>query len=283
MKWMHHGLAPLLLVLFCASLATARPRTTPPGSFLQYGVKTSSQLADQLLREPVVGRRYQIHFGLKPSELAEYFRKNLHYSVLKKPLRITVYGIDKKGRSIGKTRIVPAGTPVFVTSTGIPLLKAACGNPFREKLPVIVEPKEQEPKAKAPAAIEPPPEDIVTKVLGEQQPEISPSPVESLPEVFAEALPFEEVPSPVAPETPTLVAEVPPSAPTTVLPPLVRERSFGLLPLLPILGISLGGGGGGGDKEPIPEPGSLTALAGGVTLLGFRMFYNHRRGKKLKN
>ena len=298
MKRVLCGLIVFLVVVAVAPASASGGKRTPPGSFLKYRVAGLGQLCDQVSREKSVSQLYGRHFKMPPSAVVRYFREHLRLAKLSRPMRVAVYGVTKAGRITVKYRMLSKGTSVFVTENGKVVLKGMCGNPLRARLPVLVGPigKEDQPKpakakGKPKAAISAPKttrevaqlpeikgeatpsdEEIVTKTLGAPGPEIAPAPTDILPaEPALGEVAATPVPSPLEAETPTYVALVPPgSQPVNVMPPLVRERSFGFLPFLPLIGLGVGvsgGGGGGTEKPPVPEPSTCVALSAGLATL----------------
>ena len=297
MKRVRYSLIVSLVVLAAATVSASGAKRTPSGAFLKYRVASVGQLCDQISREKSVAQIYGKHFKMSPSAVVQYFREHLHLAKLSRPLKVAVYGVTPAGRIFVKQRTLYKGTAVFITENGKVVLKGMCGNPLRARLPVVVGeigkeaqatpakangnrkgaislPKStqemaQLPEIKGEAA--PVGEEIVTKTLGAPG-EIAPAPTEILPtEPALVEMATAPVPSPLEADMPTYVSQVPPgSEPVNVMPPLVRDRSFGFLPFLPLIGLGLGagGGGGGGTENPrVPEPSTCLALSAGLATL----------------
>ena len=286
----------LLAVLAAATVSASSAKRTTSGAFLKYRIASVGQLCDQVSREKSVAQLYGKHFRMSPSAVVEYFREHLHLAKLSRPMQFAVYGVTPAGRIFVKHRTLSKGTAVFITETGKVVLRGMCGNPLRARLPVIVgaidkeaQPRPAKASGKRKAAISipkstqemaqlpeikgeaaPAGEEIVTKTLGAPG-EIAPAPIEILPtEPALVEMATAPVPSPFEADMPSYVSQVPPgSEPVNVMPPLVRDRSLGFLPFLPLIGLGLGGGGGGGDIEnpPVPEPSTCVALSAGLATL----------------
>ncbi|MEJ5297457.1 MAG: PEP-CTERM sorting domain-containing protein [Armatimonadota bacterium] len=254
------GLAVLL-----ASLPASAERT-PPGSFLRDRVDSAQALSAQVKSVNYVGQRYANFYGLKADEVARRFAA-LEYRHLQNDLRTRVWFVGKGNRILSEVRTFKAGTPMFFTKTGQPVLDGRCGNPLRADLPQAVaqQPAPQTtsvPEAQVAAqggsgeaaevalteALPVQPEPVITQVLAQPAEIIVPP---------SEVLITETV---VPTVTEAMVAPAVESIPAAAA---AGGSSLGPLGLLAIPVIAIAAGGGG-NSYVIPEPGSLIALGSGL-------------------
>lgn len=120
------------MALLSAPAALAKEKT-PPGSFLEYRVRTVGELVDQVSKYPTVKARYARHFGIRPQEVAGFLSDGLRLVSLKSPEKVRSWYIGKSGDAYSKTKLLPKGTQVFVAKDGKPLLSWSCGNPLRDR------------------------------------------------------------------------------------------------------------------------------------------------------
>lgn len=308
------GTALLVLIIMAACVPSdaiaAGNQQTRPGSFLRHRADSAKALADQVSSKSIVGRRYAQHFNTSPESLKRYFQENLQLITLKRPMETTVYYLSKNGGIGQSKRLLPAGTRVFATKNGEPLLEWRCGNPLTKRLPVTVakakpakstaaKPSGGGAETAAPEVTEPETEpvemaealDVVetpeVQVAAAQPMEIGQIPATTIAIPATETLPTTVMPSIVATVEPALEAAV--AVPTTTVPPTVVASSGGGFPW--IIPLVLGGGAqlfrdaGGGDNppppvpepEPVPEPGAISVFSGGLAT--FALAYRMRRKK----
>jgi hypothetical protein len=86
--------------------------------------------------DPSLSARYARHFGSTNYGVSEYFGKRLTLIRLRKPATTYVYYYNSSGNVARGRRVMPAGTLVFATESGEPVLDWRCGNPLRPNLPV---------------------------------------------------------------------------------------------------------------------------------------------------
>ncbi len=251
------GLAVLL-----ASVPALAERT-PPGSFLRDRVDSAQALSAQVRNVSYVGQRYASFYGLKADEVARRFAA-LEYRHLQNDLRTRVWFVGKGNRILSEMRTFKAGTPMFFTKTGQPVLDGRCGNPLRQDLPQAVA---QQP---APQTTSVPEARVTAQAAGEEAAEV----------VLTEALPVQPEPvitqvlaqpaEIIVPPTEVLITEtVVPTVTEAVVTPAVQSipaaaagGSLNPLGLLLVPAIALAAGGG--SSYVIPEPGSLIALGSGL-------------------
>lgn len=259
------AIAAGLAVLLAAVPASAE--RTPPGSFLRDRVDSPQALSAQVKNVGYVGQRYASFYGLKVDEVARRFAA-LEYRHLRNDLRTRVWFVGKGNRIISEMRTFKAGTPMFFTKTGQPVLDGRCGNPVRSDLPQAVA---QQP---APQVTSVPEMQVTAQGAGAEAAEVA----------LTEALPLQPEPvitqvlaqpaEIIVPPAEVLISEtVVPTVTEAVVAPAVQSlpaaaaggASLGPLGLLaiPVIAIAAGGGGGGGTAI-IPEPGSLIALGSGL-------------------
>lgn len=253
--------AAVVLVSAAVSLYGAvDPELARRGAFLNQKVDSVSALVKQVSSDPVVAQRYARHFGTTTEQIKSYFANNLRAVTLKKATKVTVYFINPSGKTYTTKRLLPAGTRVFATKDGQPLLEWRCGNPLTRSLAMAAEP----PKATTPTPVvavtptvsEPP----TTQVAGVEQTATLtelPPPAASIPpaELIIEQAPVvEAVPTAVSPAD---VVSVPVTE--AIVPPL-PIAGLGLL-LLPALVVA----SNGSNPPIIPEPGTLLAMGMFIT------------------
>lgn len=263
---LRRGLVLLTAIAAVSLVLTATPgfaERTPPGSFLRDRVTSPQALSSQIGSVNYVAQRYATHYGLKADEVARRFA-TLEYRMLSKDIRTQVWFIGKGNRIISEMRTFKAGTPMFFTASGQPVLDARCGNPLSRSVPRVVA---QQP---APQTMSSPESTVaaqVTEVPAEvtlaQAVPVQPEPV--ITQVLAQPT---EV---IAAET--VVPTVSQAVTTTVVenvPVATAGGGIGAaggLLALPLIALAAGGGGGGGTPI-VPEPGTLVTLAGGLAAMG---------------
>lgn len=252
------------------------------GAFIKYKVESTNGLVNQLTSNPNIAARYARHFGATEQAVIQYFRNNLKLTTLQKPKRSTVYFIGKNGSILSGTRLLPAGSRVFVNQSGQMILEWRCGNPLIKKLPEV--PKQAAKLSTAPKVTAPPTEvaseplvppvneDPFVQVAAGGPIEIGQLP----PPITSVALPsVAELQSAVA--SPVIagvepVLETIASAPITNVPSAVLSASKSSYTwMLPVIA-----GGAGvlvsrdSDKKAseVPEPASIMALVSGLAVTG---------------
>jgi hypothetical protein len=246
-------------------------------------------------RDPSLATRYARHFGSSSYGVSDYFGKRLTLIRLKRPSTTYVYYYDSRGHVTRGRRVMPAGTLVFATQSGEPVLDWRCGNPLRSKLPIrqalrrtdktpsmvkmtpLAETKTAGAKSVKVAIAPPDADKIVEKVLAAAPDEFAPLAVIA-PAALETAAVGPMVTSPMIPTA--AGAALPPIAEVAVIPavsaiaaaPAVAAASHAFSWLLPMA--ALGGGVAVASNknathevtppttdEPVPEPGSMLPLA----------------------
>lgn len=231
------AVALIVAVAVFAAGASAASRAAP-GAFILEKVDSVNALVKQISSNKKVAALYIKHYGMPEGEIISYFEENLRLITLKSPLKVTAYYVTKSGAIKSKQKLLPAGTKVFATPNGEPVLEWRCGNPLSKSLPYIAKPTP--PKVEEPAtlvAYNPPieigvlPDALITNV---EPVLVSPaSTIEPVAEVMA---------------TPSIVATPSLDAMKVVVPALlgavaVRSKS---------------------DTPEVPEPMSILTLAAGA-------------------
>lgn len=222
-------------------------------SFLNMPANSVQDLVAQVATHPRVALRYSKHFGRTDGQVVSFFSKNLRKERLKTDRIAQVYYYTKDGRIYSKMSRLKAGTLVFATLSGTPVLKASCGNPVLAQLPMPAQPE---------AVIDLPDvtsEEIAKPPVIEGSDAIIPTEPPVVTLVEAEAVTPVESVTEMAIENTSAMYEETPIAPTMVIVP-AAAAGFSPWSLLPILGLgaALGMGGGGGA---IPEPSTVAALS----------------------
>lgn len=232
-----------------ASSTHARPRVTPPDSYLQYKVYSVDQLIAQVSQNPVVRQRFARHFQIPESRVVSYMRANLVESYIPKTGHYTVYCVHRSGTFYPVKQTFRQGTKVFALRNGEPVMKWVCGNPLSRFLPAV----------QVKTASRPP------KVL------VAPSIQELTPADTVSVLVPSDVAAPVyQPLVPVSVAAA--SAPIFSAGGGVAGRS--LLPLLlPVALVGVNAGHSGGNSNTavpvpaVPEASSLAYVAAVLPLM----------------
>jgi len=265
----------LTLALFTCLLnyaVAAQNERAGRGAFLKYKVDSTSGLVDQLTSNPNIAARYARHFGTTEQAVIQYFRDNLRLTTLQKPKRTTVYFIGKNGKIISGTRLLPAGSRVFVNQSGQLILEWRCGNPLLKKLPEV---KKQAVKPKAAPKVTVPPTEVAVEQIAppvNEDPTVQvaaggPIEIGQLPPPITTAV-LPAVVEQAAVATPVIAGVEPVvAAPITNMPAVASAAKSGYSWLLPVIagGASVMVARNSDDKpSEVPEPASLMALASGL-------------------
>lgn len=237
----------LALVAATSQVAFAKERT-PPGSFLRYRATSVAQLVNEVKTDPVARARFANHFGVSQDGIGEYFASRLKLVNLTAPLKVKIWFVGQGGAIYSKNKLLPKGTPLFVTHEGTPLILWSCGNPLRSALPESLKVSEPEPV------------DAV---------EVKPAPVEAIAAAAVAAVP-----------APTAAAVLPAAIPVTA-DIAVASTISAAPPVLGGLGVlSLLGGlvAHSEDSTPwVPEPSGLVALGTGILAAPAALAIRRRR------
>ena len=257
------------LSLLIAGGAFAKEQT-PPGSFLKYRATTVSELTSQVSKDTQVNLRYAQHFGVSADRVAAYFKYNLKLVTLKSPCKVQSWYVNKDGKRICKTKLLPKGTLVFADKSGAPLLAWSCGNPLRASLPHNTVAKAKEP---------------VTATAGMTE-EVG---LAAEPETLVLANPIETVAAAAVTAPPGFIAQTLPALATAqqiAAAPIFGAAALPSIAAIPVaagggigalgwigglagLGgaVALAGGGGGNDPQPpaVPEPAGLLTIMVGLS------------------
>jgi hypothetical protein len=233
-----------------------------PNAFLDDPANTTEQLVAQVRSNPTVADRFMRHYATTKDQVIEYF-STLQPSTLRQAGEYIVYNCLPTGRIRSKATKLKAGTPVWVDSQGVPVLKRSCGNPMIWKLDKVPEP--------------------VT--LGEVDVPMAPIEMSLLePDTFAPTDELAAMEDLVPPDAVVLVPDLPdmtfgvfPQTKVEAVEPIVPEvvpstPSFGwVIPIGLVFPILVGGDGG---EPPVPEPSTIVA---GIGVLGVLAWGRRRR------
>jgi hypothetical protein len=266
-------------------LSWAAPVNPRVDSFIAPAPQSASDLMRITRGSKEFQVRYAAHFAVTPAKALEML-STLQLGNLKKSQTFRVYCYHPRRGEYSYVATLAKGTPVFMTRSGIPVLKADCGNPLTKHFPT--ESGARKSAATRSAKRPPSPKPVVQssgeatltshpavsdtqipQALPHTAPEITADTAETelLPKLFpADATP--PLPEPmqipgtnVPVESPSLPAPAPslttpPTEPGVIsLPDKPGVPGWWLLP--GIGGLVGGGGGGGGDNggaSPPPPP-----------------------------
>lgn len=230
--------------MICAALvltsvaAFARPE---PNAFLNRRVSNVRELVSQVRTDDQVADRFERHFGMSQSALVDYF-SGLHVATLNEDGTYMVYSVPKDGVIKAHVERLDKGTRVFADASGMPILKASCGN------------------ALVPGSTA-------------QVPMLSPG-VPAMAQTLR-AVDVTTSAGAAVPET-NYVAMAPPQpvALQPATPPQVNTGSSNQNIALPVALAALGGGAafmvGGGGSAPVPEPATVLVMVAAVGALTLR-------------
>lgn len=222
-------LVSIALVGLCGLTSCAKGQFCAPGSFLAAKVDSVDALVKQVTSNPSVAKRYANHYGVSPDKVAAYFRANLKVVTLQKPLKTTVYFVGQKsGKIRSKTKIIPAGSKIFVGPNNTPLVDMKCGNPLHRNF------------------VPPPPAPIKTSEKPHVE-EYRPTQEAFVPP----APPVQHVPPAVHQEAPPVAPHVSPLP--VVAPALPLAAKLAAPALLAVGSVHKSGG------SAVPEPGAVLA------------------------
>lgn len=228
----HRVLLSLCILISCISAANAAKARTAPGSFLSKPAGDVNAMCANIRQDKKVAARFSKHYGMPAASVIEYYQQNLKISTIKKSQRYSEYFIATTGRIQVRKKMLPAGTKVYVTFNGQPIIDLKCGNPLTKTLP-------KPPVVKVKPSVEetPPPVEVPVAALTQPAPE-------PVVEVLA---------SPVMELTSMVTA----SAQTSLLSQAIAGAGA--------VGVLMGKNT---PEQPVPEPASvITLCVGGASLL----------------
>lgn len=232
MRWI---VAVTVLTLGCVAWAS-RPE---PNAFLNRKADTVQQLVQQVKTDGEVADRFERHFGKSKEELVAYF-SDLHLARLNEDGTYMIYSVDDKGIIKARPQHLKAGTRVFADASGLPVLKASCGNAMTSGSNVLT-------TTVSPAI------STATDTLRE----FAVTTPESVAVTNQTAV--------VTPASPIALMPATPGAVTTG----GSNQGFALPAALAALGGAAGLLLGSGGSAPVPEPATLVVMAGAV--LAFKL------------
>ena len=235
-------------MIVCMSEGAMARRQAAPGSFLVSRVNNVDALVKQIAANPLVAKRYAQHFGIPAADLIPYLKSNVKIVTLTKPLKTTSYYIKSGGGVTSKKRLYPAGTTMFATLSGKPIMDVRCGNPVTKALPLPAHAAIPETPVKPPTI----------KVEGVPAEVVIPPATASLPVT----VPMQSAIEPVT----TAVS----AAPVTVSP-FLQTTARSIAPVL--LGAVVASSS---VPQPVPEPGAVLAACSVLVPAAF-VFRRKRR------
>jgi hypothetical protein len=251
----------------------------PADSFLTTHVYSATALSGEVLTTPIVGARYKHFYHLMPTQVAGYFKTNLHLEALPHDYAATVYNIRPNKSVFVIRRHLEKGDMVFASRNGRPVLLWRCGNPLTSSLPTAVK-----------VASETKPSRMVTKVA--PTPTLTPAVVAQTSTVSNVITPTELV----SPYVATISPDIAPTfgGSTDIFVPAIYSSGsssfWSALAGLPALGL-FGHGGGGttaallpvtptNPGAPAPEMGALSMWLVAAGALGLPLLLARRRSHK---
>ncbi len=224
---------------------------TIKGSFLSQQVGTVNDLVYEINNNSKVRARYARQYHMPITQVAKYFKQNLHIAQISSRYDTTDYYVRSNGTIYSHRKTLRAGSKVFALSNGRPVLQWSCGNPLSAALPdVQVKPSK------------------IAKLPAKKRVEVASTP---LPPVLA---PYEKV-APYIASLPALPTSAPSAFGQTAdfNVPISTANVFnpGLSPFLaaiPILAFhSNGGSSQSSVPAPAPEGSSIELWATGVLIM----------------
>lgn len=232
-------------VTMMVALSVASAMAMPRNSFLIRPAKSKAELIKQISSEPVVMDRYMRHYSMSREEVLAYVG-SLKLGRAKKTGVYSIYGVPKDGVIHATPQLVKQNSLVWEDSMGEPILLEVCGNPFGQG------PKRATMSDMIAATPAPANDELVAMSTIPSQPIVS-----------------SNVSMDMAPMVPTVTQT--PEPPTEVASR--RRDNLGWLAIIPAAAaITVRNGG---NDQPVPEPGTMTALGLGTAALVAR-----RRNKK---
>lgn len=106
-------------------------------SFAKHPVKanTPKAFANYVAQNPVLGQRYARHFGVPQEQIVSFFQNALVPHTLPQAKTLSTFGVTESGAIYPVKTTLPAGTKVWATREGVPVLKWNCSNPLMSLLP----------------------------------------------------------------------------------------------------------------------------------------------------
>lgn len=98
-------------------------------------VDTPKEFAKFVAKNPVLGERYARHFGVPQEKLVTFFENALVPRTLAQSQTLSTFGVTSGGTIYPVKTTLPAGTKVWATREGVPVLKWNCSNPLTSLLP----------------------------------------------------------------------------------------------------------------------------------------------------
>lgn len=98
-------------------------------------VSTPDAFAKYVAQNPDLGQRYARHFGVPQERVVSFFQSALVPHTLSQSQTLTTFGVTDSGRIYPVKTTLPAGTKVWATREGVPVLKWNCSNPLTTMLP----------------------------------------------------------------------------------------------------------------------------------------------------
>ncbi|MBC7809027.1 MAG: hypothetical protein H7145_23070 [Akkermansiaceae bacterium] len=99
------------------------------------GATTPKAFANFVAQNPVLGQRYARHFGVPQERIVSFFQTALVPQTLSQKMTMNTFGVTSKGAIYPVNTTLPAGTKVWATREGVPVLKWNCSNPLTSLLP----------------------------------------------------------------------------------------------------------------------------------------------------
>lgn len=258
---MSKGLILSILVVGTVCVANARPDLN---AFLNRRASSVSELVAQVKTDKEVMDRYCRHYSMTPAEVIQHL-KSLRLGKISRSDIYVVYSVPEGGALKSHLQKLRAGTPVFVSASGLPELLVKCGNPLTRG------PKKPEMANSIAAAI------VSSEVV---DPQVVPVEAVAVVETDEPALPSLEpsiasiAEQPVTkPEEGPIIQQGPTGEQGTSDIPIITVPANNFNPLalllLPAASVTLNRGETG--SQPVPEPTSLAGLGmGAAALIAYR-------------
>ncbi|MCC5613316.1 hypothetical protein LC612_43220 [Nostoc sp. CHAB 5834] len=98
-------------------------------------VQTPKAFANYVAQNPALGQKYARHFGVPEQKVVAFFEKALVPHTLTQSRTLSTFGVTDTGTIYPVKTTLPAGTKVWATREGVPVLKWNCSNPLTSLLP----------------------------------------------------------------------------------------------------------------------------------------------------